>query len=107
MLRHCFELTTSSILFYKKLLTFSLQYCILCISFRILLNKMSVPEHNLFRKEVVTMAKYVCTVCGYVYDPAEGDPDNGIAPNTSFEDLPEDWVCPLCGVDKENFSLED
>ncbi len=53
------------------------------------------------------MAKYVCAVCGYVYDPAEGDPDNGIAPNTSFEDLPEDWVCPLCGVDKENFSLED
>lgn len=47
--------------------------------------------------------KYVCSVCGYVYDPAEGDPDSGIAPGTSFEDLPEDWVCPVCGVGKEDF----
>ena len=44
------------------------------------------------------MKKYVCTVCGYEYDPEVGDPDNGIAPGTAFEDLPEDWVCPLCGV---------
>ena len=42
------------------------------------------------------MKKYVCTVCGYEYDPEVGDPDNGIAPGTAFEDLPEDWVCPLC-----------
>lgn len=49
------------------------------------------------------MKKYVCNVCGYVYDPAAGDPDNGIAPGTAFEDLPEDWVCPLCGVGKEDF----
>ena len=40
------------------------------------------------------MKKYVCTVCGYVYDPAEGDPDSGIAPGTAFEDIPDDWVCP-------------
>jgi rubredoxin len=46
------------------------------------------------------MKKYVCNLCGYVYDPADGDPDNGVAPGTAFEDLPEDWVCPLCGAGK-------
>ena len=50
--------------------------------------------------------KYVCNVCGYVYDPAIGDDDNDIAPGTPFEALPEDWVCPLCGVDKEQFEEE-
>jgi len=54
-----------------------------------------------------TMNKYECSICGYVYDPATGDPDNGIAPGTSFEDLPEDWVCPLCGAAKENFEKMD
>lgn len=49
------------------------------------------------------MSKYECTVCGYIYNPAEGDQDNGIAPGTAFEDLPEDWVCPVCGVGKEEF----
>ena len=49
------------------------------------------------------MDKYECTACGYVYDPAEGDPDNGVEPGTAFEDLPDDWVCPDCGVDKEDF----
>lgn len=48
--------------------------------------------------------KYVCDVCGYEYDPAVGDPDNGIAAGTAFADLPEDWVCPLCGVGKDQFS---
>ena len=52
------------------------------------------------------MKKYVCDVCGYVYDPAAGDPDSGIAPGTAFEDLPADWVCPLCGVGKDQFSPE-
>jgi len=52
------------------------------------------------------MAKYVCTVCGYVYDPAQGDPDNGIDPGTRFEDLPADWVCPLCGASKDEFEKE-
>ena len=42
------------------------------------------------------MDKYVCTVCGYVYDPAQGDPDSGVAPGTSFDDIPDDWVCPIC-----------
>ena len=50
------------------------------------------------------MKKYICNVCGYVYDPAAGDPDSGIAPGPSFEDLPAEWVCPLCGVGKEDFS---
>jgi len=50
------------------------------------------------------MKKYECNVCGYVYDPAKGDPDNGIQPGTAFEDLPEDWVCPTCEVGKEDFS---
>ena len=50
------------------------------------------------------MEKYICDVCGYEYDPAAGDPDNGIAPGPPFESLPEDWVCPLCGVGKDQFS---
>lgn len=49
------------------------------------------------------MSKYVCKICDYVYDPAEGDPDNGIPPGTSFEDLPDDWLCPVCGVSKDEF----
>ena len=53
------------------------------------------------------MDKYVCDVCGYVYDPAVGDPDNGIDPGTSFDQLPEDWGCPLCGVGKDMFSKEE
>jgi len=49
------------------------------------------------------MKKYKCTMCGYVYDPQEGDPENGVPPGTAFEDLPDDWVCPDCGVGKEEF----
>lgn len=49
------------------------------------------------------MKKYECTVCGYIYDPAEGDPDNGVAPGTTWEDVAEDWVCPLCGAGKDVF----
>ncbi len=52
----------------------------------------------------VTMKKYVCDICGYVYDPAVGDPDSGIAAGTAFEDIPDDWMCPMCGVGKEDFS---
>lgn len=48
--------------------------------------------------------KYECTACGYIYDPAKGDPDGGIAPGTPFEDIPEDWVCPLCGLSKDAFA---
>jgi len=52
------------------------------------------------------MQKYICTACSYVYDPEEGDPDSGIEPGTAFEDIPEDWVCPVCGVSKEDFEAE-
>ncbi len=52
------------------------------------------------------MGKYVCTVCGYVYNPEEGDADNAIAAGTSFENLPEDWTCPTCGVGKDSFNPE-
>ena len=52
------------------------------------------------------MQKYVCSVCGYVYDPAEGDLDNGVKPGTAWEDVPEDWVCPVCGVNKDQFTAE-
>ena len=51
--------------------------------------------------------KYICDVCDWIYDEAKGDPDNGIAPGTKFEDLPDDFVCPLCGVGKEEFSLAE
>ena len=50
--------------------------------------------------------KYVCDLCGYVYDEAVGDPDNGIAAGTAWADVPEDWVCPLCGAGKDEFSVE-
>jgi rubredoxin len=50
--------------------------------------------------------KYVCTVCGYIYDPAEGDSDTGIAAGTKFDDIPADWVCPVCGAPKDEFEPE-
>jgi rubredoxin len=53
------------------------------------------------------MHKYVCDVCGYIYDPEVGDPDNDIAAGTSFEALTDDWVCPMCGASKDDFSLSD
>ena len=53
------------------------------------------------------MKKYKCSVCGYIYDPAAGDPDNGVAEGTAFEDLPEDWTCPDCGVEKDMFEALD
>lgn len=53
------------------------------------------------------MKNYVCDPCSYVYDPKLGDPDGGIAPGTAFEDIPEDWICPVCGVGKEFFVVED
>ena len=57
---------------------------------------------------VNTMKKYKCTICGYIYDPAVGDPDNGVEAGAAFEDLPDDWVCPECGAGKNEFeALED
>ena len=51
------------------------------------------------------MASYICNVCGYIYNPEDGDPDSGIAPGTPFESIPDDWVCPVCGVGKDDFSV--
>ncbi|BCX82317.1 hypothetical protein MIT9_P1903 [Methylomarinovum caldicuralii] len=51
----------------------------------------------------VEYKKYVCVVCGYIYDESEGDPDSGLPPGTRFEDIPDDWVCPECGVTKDDF----
>ena len=51
------------------------------------------------------MDKYLCTVCGYIYDPAVGDPANGVVAGTRWEDVPDTWVCPLCGVAKDMFDL--
>jgi rubredoxin len=49
------------------------------------------------------MQKYVCVLCGYIYDPDLGDPDGGVKPGTAFEDIPDTWVCPLCGASKADF----
>jgi rubredoxin len=53
------------------------------------------------------MRKYVCDVCGWVYEPELGDPENGVSPGTPFEDLPADWLCPACGAGKDEFSPVD
>ncbi len=58
---------------------------------------------NINQKET-NMDKWICEVCGYVYEPGKGDPAEGIAPGTSFDDLPEDWICPECGVGKDQFA---
>ena len=64
-------------------------------------NQNNQPNNN--NQNSTAMKKYVCSVCGYVYDPEKGDPDSGIAPGTAFEDIPDDWTCPLCGVGKSDF----
>ncbi len=53
------------------------------------------------------MKKYVCTVCGWIYDPAVGDPAGGVKPGTSFDDVPDTWVCPVCGAPKSAFEVTD
>ena len=53
------------------------------------------------------MEKWECMICGYIYDPAVGDPDAGIDEDTPFENLPDDWVCPLCGAGKDQFEVLD
>ena len=62
------------------------------------LNKLMEEDHR--------MDKYVCNVCGYVYDPEAGDPDNGVAAGTAFDDVPDDWACPVCGAGKSDFEKE-
>ncbi len=53
------------------------------------------------------MDKYVCTICGYVYDPELGDPDNDVAAGTKWEDVPDDWECPVCGASKDDFEKQE
>ena len=57
------------------------------------------------KKEIMMSKKYICTVCEYIYDPIVGDPDSGIEPGTAFENIPEGWVCPDCGVTKSDFEI--
>ena len=64
----------------------------------------TAPSYIEERKEEVSkMAKYQCSVCGYIYDPELGDPDGGIKPGTPFEEIPDDWVCPVCGASRDQF----
>ena len=63
--------------------------------------KAAVREYRIGRRSI--MDKWVCTICGYVYDPAKGDTESGVKPGTSFEALPDDWVCPDCGAPKSDF----
>lgn len=65
-----------------------------------------IKEDEIKKREVKTMDRYICSVCGYVYDPQKGDPESGIKPNTPFEALPDDWVCPVCGAGKDQFEKE-
>lgn len=67
------------------------------------LGAQSKKEKNM---EEETMDKYVCTVCGYIYDPEQGDPDNDVKPGTPFDQIPDDWVCPVCGAGKEAFEKQ-
>ena len=67
----------------------------------------TAPSYIVEKKEATKMAKYRCTVCGYIYDPELGDPDGGIKPGTPFEEIPDDWVCPVCGAAKDEFEKEE
>jgi rubredoxin len=63
--------------------------------------KETVVSHS--QRKGYAMEKYVCTICDWVFDPVQGDPENGIAPGVEFEDLPDDWLCPVCGAPKSEF----
>jgi rubredoxin len=66
----------------------------------------SIFKYALIYKRGDKMKKYVCEVCGYIYDPKLGDADGGIDPGVDFDDLPDYWVCPICSFNKDNFSVE-
>jgi len=63
----------------------------------------TAPTYLKEEKKPITLPKYQCTICGYIYDPEKGDPDGGIAPGTPFEDIPDEWTCPVCGASKDQF----
>lgn len=73
------------------------------ISYLIIKRVDTLYKPDYYKKGDFIMDKYLCEPCGYEYDPAVGDPDGGIAPGTAFEDIPEDWVCPICGLGKDVF----
>jgi rubredoxin len=64
-----------------------------------------ITDIRVFKRRKI-MGKYVCGICGYIYDPEAGDPDAGVAAGVPFAELPEDWVCPLCGAGKDEFAPE-
>jgi len=66
-----------------------------------------ISKLNSFYEEETVMSRYKCKICGYVYDPEKGDPENGVRPGTPFEKLPKDWVCPACGAEKDMFEKEN
>ncbi len=57
--------------------------------------------------QTASTQQWICTSCGFIYDPADGDPDGGIPPGTAFEDIPDDWFCPVCGARKQDFEPYD
>lgn len=65
------------------------------------------PEPVDDRIASIDMKKYVCNVCGYIYDPEDGDPDADIPAGTAFDSLPNDWICPVCGAPKDEFTVEE
>lgn len=71
------------------------------------LEKSLLPINQTSNQGVKCMESSICLLCGYIYDPAVGDEDNDIAPGTSFEELPAEWVCPLCGAEKDQFEITD
>lgn len=70
------------------------------------MNYQETIKNKISEKRSDVMKKYVCTICGYIYNPEKGDPDHGIAPGTKFEDIPDDFVCPVCGVGKDMFEAQ-
>lgn len=67
----------------------------------------TAPSYVAEKKEPLRPVKYRCSVCGYIYDPAQGDPDSGVKPNTAFDQIPEEWACPTCGAKKSEFEKAD
>jgi rubredoxin len=67
---------------------------------------MLISSSSESKRRRIRMDRYVCTICGYVYDPELGDPDNGVAPGTKWDAVPDDWECPVCGASKEDFEKE-
>jgi rubredoxin len=65
-----------------------------------------VESWQLINRKAIKMEKYICNLCGYIYDPALGDPDGACKPGTAFADVPDSWVCPVCGADKSEFEKE-